>query len=86
MVLTKNGYRARLVDRNISLTLETMGAVCIEGPKWCGKTWTGLNLSERFRSSSRRPPSFLCVLVGMSSYAYQREDGVYVVPITALGP
>lgn len=46
MVLTKNGYRARLVDRNISLTLETMGAVCIEGPKWCGKTWTGLNHSE----------------------------------------
>ena len=20
-----------------------MGAVCIEGPKWCGKTWTALN-------------------------------------------
>lgn len=22
------------------------GAVCIEGPKWCGKTWTGLNHSN----------------------------------------
>lgn len=23
--------------------LHTFGAVCIEGPKWCGKTWTALN-------------------------------------------
>lgn len=29
-------------------------------------------------------PELLCVLVGLSSYAYRREDGVYVVPITAL--
>ena len=29
-------------------------------------------------------PSFLMVLTGTSPYAYQREDGVYVVPITAL--
>lgn len=44
-----------------------------------------LKMNERFRDS-RRPPEFLCVLVGLSSYAYRREDGVYVVPITALGP
>lgn len=30
------------------------------------------------------PPSVLCVICGMSNAAYQREDGVYVVPITAL--
>jgi hypothetical protein len=22
------------------------GALCIEGPKWCGKTWTSLNHAE----------------------------------------
>lgn len=32
------------------------------------------------------PPKMLCVLCGMSNAAYQREDGVYVVPLTALAP
>lgn len=31
-------------------------------------------------------PSFLCVISGMIDYAYQRPDGVYVVPITTLKP
>ena len=30
------------------------------------------------------PPSVLCVICGMSNAAYRREDGVFVVPITAL--
>lgn len=30
------------------------------------------------------PPSVLCVICGMSNAAYQRPDGVFVVPITAL--
>ena len=29
-------------------------------------------------------PSVLCVICGLTSAAYKREDGVYVVPITAL--
>ena len=31
-------------------------------------------------------PRFLCVITGTGSSAYRRDDGVYVVPITALGP
>ena len=31
-------------------------------------------------------PSILCVICGLTSAAYQRPDGVYVVPITALKP
>lgn len=31
-----------------------------------------------------RPPAVLCVLCGMANAAYQRPDGVFVVPITAL--
>ena len=30
------------------------------------------------------PPAVLCVLCGMANAAYQRPDGVFVVPITAL--
>lgn len=33
-------YKRRIIDSKIDLYLETFGAVCIEGPKWCGKTWT----------------------------------------------
>ncbi|MGN1027448.1 MAG: ATP-binding protein [Faecousia sp.] len=30
----------RIMDAKIDEYLKTFGAVCIEGPKWCGKTWT----------------------------------------------
>ena len=38
--MERNGYRKRIIDEKINVYLETFGAVCIEGPKWCGKTWT----------------------------------------------
>lgn len=38
--MDKRDYRPRLIDRIIEEYLETFGAVCVEGPKWCGKTWT----------------------------------------------
>ncbi len=46
MALTEHGYLPRIVDAKISNLLSVMGAVCIEGPKWCGKTWTALNHAE----------------------------------------
>ena len=33
-------YRPRIIDQQIDDYLTVMGAVVIEGPKWCGKTWT----------------------------------------------
>lgn len=33
-------YKKRLIDDKVIKYLKTFGAVCIEGPKWCGKTWT----------------------------------------------
>lgn len=33
-------YRPRLIDRKVEEHLASFGAVCIEGAKWCGKTWT----------------------------------------------
>ena len=32
-------YRSRLADQMLSEHLKAFGAVCVEGPKWCGKTW-----------------------------------------------
>lgn len=33
-------YRPRIIDKTVTDHLGAFGAVCIEGPKWCGKTWT----------------------------------------------
>jgi len=38
--MKKNDYRPRVIDRRVEEYLSAFGAVCIEGPKWCGKTWT----------------------------------------------
>ncbi len=46
MKLTKKGYRERLIDKTIEENLNIFGAISIEGPKWCGKTWTALNHSN----------------------------------------
>ena len=37
----KAEYKRRVVDEILDFYLESMGAVLIEGPKWCGKTRTG---------------------------------------------
>ncbi len=39
-LLEDNKYKPRLVDGIIDEYLQSCGAICIEGPKWCGKTWT----------------------------------------------
>lgn len=38
--MEREDYRPRLIDNIIDGYLEAFGAVCVEGPKWCGKTWT----------------------------------------------
>ena len=43
MSLKNKEYKERLVDKKVSDYLSVFGAVSIEGPKWCGKTWTALN-------------------------------------------
>lgn len=44
--MAKDGYRPRIIDNIIKDHLQAFGAVCIEGPKWCGKTWTAENNSN----------------------------------------
>lgn len=46
MVTMKTAYLPRLIDNIVKIHLDTFGAVCIEGPKWCGKTWTSLQHSK----------------------------------------
>jgi len=43
MALTESGYKERLIDTKIAHYMKLFGGLSIEGPKWCGKTWTALN-------------------------------------------
>ena len=43
-----------------------------------------LKLAGKIDTERMNAPSFMMVLVGVGTYAYRREDGVYVVPIGCL--
>ena len=38
--MDKQIYKPRIIDQQVEVYLSAFGAVCVEGPKWCGKTWT----------------------------------------------
>lgn len=38
--MDKRIYKPRMIERQVEEYLSAFGAICIEGPKWCGKTWT----------------------------------------------
>ena len=40
MASMKSKYRPRIADEVLKLKLSAMGAVLVEGAKWCGKTTT----------------------------------------------
>jgi len=46
------------------------------------------NLKEIYKSIKEDrdgvPPSVMCIICGMSNAAYKRDDGIFVIPITAL--
>ena len=44
----ENDYLPRLADEKLKKYLKVFGAVSVEGPKWCGKTWT----SSKFAKSA----------------------------------
>lgn len=44
--MDKAKYLPRIIDNLILDYLNAFGAVCIEGPKWCGKTWSAENCAR----------------------------------------
>ncbi len=43
-----------------------------------------LSLAENIDTDKMPAPSFMAVIVGVGQYAYQRKDGVYVIPVGCL--
>ena len=48
MKFDEKNYLPRLTDEKLEKYLRVFGAVSVEGPKWCGKTWT----SSKYANSS----------------------------------
>jgi len=43
-----------------------------------------IRISNAIKEKGNRPPKSLCVICGLSNAIYTRDDGVIVIPITAL--
>lgn len=82
-------YRKRIADDILEYKLSAMGAVLVEGAKWCGKTLinegivTLHKLSGLIKAKGMKEPKFMMVLTGTGSFAHE-EDGVFVCPLSAL--
>ena len=48
-------YRDRVVDGEVPLALRSAGAVLVEGPRGCGKTWTGQHFARSEILLEERP-------------------------------
>ena len=91
-----NSFRAKCfyyqdyANREIDMVIE------LEDGSWCafeiklGTDEIGaaaeklVSIKNSIKKENGKEPKVLCVITGMSNYAYKREDGVLVVPITAL--
>jgi hypothetical protein len=45
---------------------------------------TLISLSEKIDTDKTKSPSFMMILTAVGNYAYQRKDGIYIVPIGCL--
>jgi len=43
-----------------------------------------MELANNIDTDKMPQPSFMAVIIGVGKYAYQRKDGVYVVPVGSL--
>lgn len=48
MKYSEKKYRSRLIDENLKKHLKLFPAVSVEGPKWCGKTWSAIKQSNSY--------------------------------------
>ena len=62
------GYKPRTVDLELAAKLDAVGAILIEGPRGCGKTWTArtranslvrLDIEDALREAGRVAPQVL---------------------------
>ena len=66
----------------------------LDNGEWCAieiklglaKAEEGADNLEKVCESIEKKPVMKCVIYGVGNMAYQRQDGTYIIPITALRP
>lgn len=82
-------HNGREIDAVVELKNEGWGAFEIKLGQESIDDWAAklIKIRDFMRENGDSvEPTFLCIITGMGGSAYRREDGVYVVPITSLGP
>ena len=82
-------HNGREIDAVVELKNEGWGAFEIKLGQESIDDWAAKLIKIRdfmHNDEDATEPRFLCIITGMGGSAYRREDGVYVVPITSLGP
>lgn len=91
-------FNAKLFHYQDYQNREIDSIIELEDGEWCAiEIKLGVNqiekaaknlvqLKEAIEKDKGKAPSVLCVICGLTNAAYKRDDGVYVVPITALKP
>jgi predicted AAA+ superfamily ATPase len=69
-------YKKRIIDRILSEKLDTFGAILIEGPKWCGKTWTMERHAKSVTSLMDRSTRLMTELDPSSALAGESPHGI----------
>lgn len=71
-IVKTDQYKQRIIDGQVEQYLNNFGAVCIEGPKWCGKTWT-----SSYHSKSE-------ILIGDPANNFQNRQLAEIAPSLVL--
>ena len=45
-----------------------------------------ITLRDKIDTTKMNKPSFMAIIVGIGEYAFRREDGIYIIPISCLKP
>ena len=74
--LPTDGYLPRMADAMLERMLRSSGAVCIRGPKWCGKTATGerQSASQVFMQDPDRSATLLALADSKPSAILEGEE------------
>ena len=79
--------RGREIDAVVELRDGRWGAFEIKvGPGQIDHAAENLLKIRDLMEKEGKSPTIMCVICGLTRYAYRRPDGVYVVPITSMGP
>ena len=70
-------YRPRVVDAVLARKLEGMGAVLIEGAKWCGKTTTAEQIAGSVLNMDDQIDTFFIDLLKINVKRYSALFGVF---------